>query len=106
LFVGTALFLSQDYDRALAVLRRGASATPEFIGLHGLLAVTYAEMGRMDEARAAVAEMLRINPEFSVEELASRNLERLDPESAERFLAAARKAGIPERRSESVGDDS
>jgi adenylate cyclase len=106
LFVGTALFLSQDYDRALAVLRRGASATPEFIGLHGLLAVTYAEIGRMDEARAAVAEMLRINPEFSVEELASRNLERLDPESAERFLAAARKAGIPERRSESVGDDS
>jgi TolB-like protein/class 3 adenylate cyclase len=44
LFVGTALFLSQDYDRALAVLRRGASATPEFIGLHGLLAVTYAEI--------------------------------------------------------------
>jgi len=104
--VGTRLLLSRNYDRAVAILRRGASATPDFIGLYGLLAVTYAEMDRMEEARAAVAEMLRINPEFSVEELASRNLEGLDPESAERFLAAARKAGIPERRSESAGDDS
>ena len=103
---GTALFLSRDYDRAVAVLRRGASANPDFIGLHGVLALTYAEMGRMAEARAAVAEMLRINPEFSVEELASRNLQGFDPESAERFLAAARKAGIPEQRPDSGGDDS
>jgi TolB-like protein len=106
LFVGTALFLSQDYDRALAVLRRGASATPDFIGLHAVLALTYAEMDRMEEARAAVAEMLRINPEFSIEELASRNLQGFDPESVERFLAAARKAGIPERRADSAGDAS
>jgi adenylate cyclase len=105
-YVGTALFLSRDYDRALTVLRRGASATPDFIGLHGILAVTYAEMGRMEEARGEVAEMLRINPEFSIEELASRNLEGLDPESVEHFLAAARKAGIPERNPDSASNDS
>ena len=106
LAVGTVLFVSRDYDRALAVLGRGAKATPDFIGLHAVLALTYAEMGRMEEARAAVAEMLRINPEFSIEEVASRNLQGFDPESAERFLAAARKAGIPEQRPDSGGDDS
>jgi len=37
------------------------------VGAHAHLAIDYMELGREDTARAEVAEVLKLNPEFSVE---------------------------------------
>jgi hypothetical protein len=56
----------------------------------------YSELGREQEARAEAAEVLRISPSFSVEELKRRLPYWREPraERAERQLAELRKAGL------------
>jgi len=60
---------------------------------HLNLAVIYSEMGREEEARAEAAEVLRINPNFSLE-VARQVLPIKDPADLERYLAGLRKAGL------------
>jgi hypothetical protein len=50
-------------------------------------------LGREEEARAEAAEMLRINPKFSVEKWAKR-LTYKNQADADRFISALRKAGL------------
>ena len=92
--LGVTLFALGEHERAVAAVRRAVVHTPDFTGLHGMLAINYAELGRMDEARAAVAELQRISPEFTLQELEQRNLAGVEPELVRRVVAAARKAGL------------
>jgi len=57
------------------------------------LATTYIWMGREEEARAEAAEILRINPKFSVDYYAKR-LPFKDQSVNDRIVAALRKAGL------------
>jgi len=47
--------------------RRRFSASPDNLLAHVLLTTTYSKMGREKEARAEAAEVLRINPKFSLD---------------------------------------
>jgi adenylate cyclase len=60
------------------------------------LAVTYIRLGKEEEARAYAAEVLKINPKYSLEGLRSKSRFK-DPAHMERYLDALRKAGIPEK---------
>ena len=51
------------------------------------------ELGRLEEARAEVAEALRLIPNASLERM-KQNLPFKDPAALEHFLAALRKAGL------------
>ena len=55
--------------------------------------VKYSELDREEEARAEVAEVLRINPKYSLEGVRQR-LPFKDPVQLECILAALRKAGL------------
>ena len=57
------------------------------------MAVIYSELGREEEARTEVAEVLRINPNFSLKVFKQR-LPYKDPAEVERYVAALRKAGL------------
>ena len=70
-----------------------AARNPDFLGTHGNLAVIYSELDREEEARAEVAEVLRLSPNYSLEGLRQRLFYK-DPAEAERYLAALRKAGL------------
>ena len=61
--------------------------------IHFQLAGIYSELGREEEAQAAAAEVLRLNPNFSLEVWRQR-IHFKDPTIVERWLAAARKAGL------------
>ena len=63
---------------------------------HGALAASYAQLGRIDEARAALAEVLRVEPDLTLGKLRDRFSPTTDPDPLERFLDALRKAGLPE----------
>ncbi|NOT54174.1 MAG: tetratricopeptide repeat protein [Deltaproteobacteria bacterium] len=85
--------LAGRYQEALAFGKQFATRHPDFHPIHFHLAVCYAELGQLKEARVAATEMLRLNPTFT---LAS--FERFwpvkDPAVMERTLAALRKAGL------------
>ena len=57
------------------------------------MAAIYATVGNEDEARAAAAEVLRLDPNFSVERH-FKNLPWRDREGKERLMDALRRAGL------------
>jgi hypothetical protein len=58
-----------------------------------MLAVVYSELGQTIEARAKASEVLRLNPQFSLE-VHRQRMPIKDPAVLERHLAALRKAGL------------
>ena len=60
---------------------------------HLILAATYVMNNQPEEARIEAAEVLRINPNFTVERLAKVR-PHIDPENTDRFVNALRKAGL------------
>ena len=63
--MGIAYHLTGEYDKAVEILEKGRDRNPGSHLPHLRLAALYAEMDRMEEARAA-AEVLRIDPKFTV----------------------------------------
>ncbi len=54
-------------EKATDVLERGVKRAPDYVAVHHYLAISYATLDRMEEARAQMNEVLRINPRFSIE---------------------------------------
>ena len=74
-------------------MRQFLSRYPNILGVHLNLAAVYSELGKETEARAEVAEVLRINPHFSLEVYRQREPLK-DPARLERRLAVLRRAGL------------
>lgn len=78
---------------SLVPLKKALTLNPDLWAAHGNLAACYAELGRLEEARAAVAELQRINSKFSLE-VFKHFLPYKDPAEVEHFLDSMRKAGL------------
>ena len=91
--VGTAYAVAEHYEEARSALQRYLSRFPNILPAHLTLAVVYSELGQDVEARAEVAEVLRLNPNFSLE-VHRQRMPIKDPEVLERHIAALRKAGL------------
>ena len=78
---------------ALAPLKQFLTRYPDILGAHLTLAAVYSELGREAEAQAEAAEVLRLNPQFSLE-VHKQRAPIKDPMVLERQLAALRKAGL------------
>jgi adenylate cyclase len=81
------------YEEAIAAFKRALTRRNPILPAHQFLATIYSRLGREEEARAEVAEILRISPNFSLEVLRQR-LPYKDPAVLERFLDGLRKAGL------------
>jgi len=81
------------YEEAIPVLKQVLAYNPNNYIAHWGLVVSYSELGREEEARAAGAEILRIVPQFSIEKWKPMAPYK-DPAVTERFAAAMRKAGL------------
>jgi adenylate cyclase len=91
--VGTAYAVAGRYEEARAVLQRYLSHYPNILPAHLMLAAVYSELGQAAEARAEATEVLRLNPQFSLE-VHRQRMPIKDPEVLERHIAALRKAGL------------
>ena len=91
-FEGRAYYLMGRYADAIPLLKINAESptgsTPALMGL----AFCYVETGRIDEAKAAAAEILRINPQFSL--MAQMQMSPLQPPIRDRFYKDLAKAGL------------
>ena len=91
--IGIAYAMVGHFEEARTILQRSLSRYPNILPVHVTLAAVYSELGQNAEARAEVAEVLRLNPNFSLDVHKQRTLIR-DPAVLERHIAALRKAGL------------
>jgi adenylate cyclase len=91
--LGTAYIGMERYEEAITVLKKALHYIPDFFEAHLRLAACYAALGREEEAHAEAAEVLRLNPKFSVKKFAKR-LPIRDTAVKERYIDALRKAGL------------
>jgi tetratricopeptide (TPR) repeat protein len=80
-------------EEAAALSHRLLKQSPNFLASHLQLADIYSQLGREAEAQAAAAEVLRINPQFSLE-VHKQRVPLKDPAVLERHITALRKAGL------------
>jgi adenylate cyclase len=83
------------YEEAIAACQEAIRRQSNNVFAHLILASTYIMVGREPEARVEAAEILRINPKFSLERFAKVR-PHIDPENTARFVDALRKVGLPE----------
>jgi len=91
-WLGLALFMKGRFEEAVLVFKKVHQRAPNHIGAHVMLSATYSKMGREKEARAETAEVLRINPKFSVDYWA--NMLPLRDQPKDDIINAVRKAGL------------
>src|SRR5262245_6512382 len=95
--LGLAHYMLKQYAQAVPLLRECASRAPDFRSGHVWLAATYAQLGKPEEARAEAAEVLRIEPNWTIEGTQARHTPFKRTEDAEHLFDGLRKAGLPER---------
>jgi adenylate cyclase len=94
-FMGLANYMLKRYPEALRWLRECALRLPNMQVPRIWLASAYAQLGQIEEARKEAAEVLRINPGFTIEGF-GRILPYKDPKDVEHRVDGMRKAGLPE----------
>ena len=85
--------LTGQFERAIATYKRILLRNPNHMLSHFGLAVVYSVLGREAEAKAEVAELLRINPHLSLD-VVQRISPFKDPAVIEQIVVALRKAGL------------
>ncbi len=91
--VGAAYAVAGRYEEAYGPLQRYLSRYPNLLPAHLTLAVVYSELGQTAEAQKEAAEVLRLNPNFSLE-VHKQRMPIKDPAVLERHIAALKKAGL------------
>ncbi len=86
-------------DDALPWLQQSIAITPASGRSHMLLAAAYQKLGRIDEAKAAMQEGLRLRPGTTALTVAppTRNASPVYLEASPRVIQAMIDAGLPER---------
>lgn len=91
--LGFAYLVAGQYEEAIEAYNKTVKKQSNFIVAHILLAGTYSLMGREKDAHEAALEVLKIDPEFSL-----RNLAKASPmknqDELKRYIEALRKAGL------------
>jgi adenylate cyclase len=95
--LGLARYTLREYAQALPPLRECTSRAPDMSVGQVWLAANLAQLGRLDEARAEAAEVLRLDPKYTIDGTARRLAPFKRPEDAEHIFDGLRKAGLPER---------
>jgi len=94
---GIALRMTRRFEEAVSAYKKAVQRAPDNFLAHVGLTATYSLMGREQEARAEAAEVLRINPKFSLNNYA-KALPPLPPNQdqskRDEFINALRKAGL------------
>jgi TolB-like protein/Tfp pilus assembly protein PilF len=85
------------YDKAVEAFKVLVVREPHSIVGHQGLAIAYIRLGRKEQARSEVAEVLRLFPEFSLEVYRKQAHGRdMDPAVVTSDIEALREAGLPE----------
>jgi TolB-like protein len=88
-----ALFALERYEETIAVCRATTASHPHHAGAWRLMTVSLGLLGRVDEAKDALAHTLTLQPDLSSAHVEI-NTVYANPEDRSRFLEGLRKAGL------------
>jgi adenylate cyclase len=88
-----ALFALERYEEAIAVCRATSALHPNHAGAWRLMTVSLGLLGRIDEAKQALAHTRKLQPDLSAEHV-EKNTVFANPSDRSRFLLGLRKAGL------------
>ncbi|MBN1107007.1 MAG: hypothetical protein JXL84_26625 [Deltaproteobacteria bacterium] len=91
--LGLANWLLGQDKKAIALCKKSLEQSPDYIVCRGFLPAIYMSSGQEEHARAAAKEVLRIDPEFSVDPFAKSKPFK-NPADRERLIDALHKAGL------------
>jgi adenylate cyclase len=91
--LGYAYPKAEQYNKVIKWCEKAVRQQPDDIFAHIMMASVYSFSGRDDEAQVEAAEVLRINPKFSLEKYA-KIIEYKNQEDKDRVIEALRKAGL------------
>jgi TolB-like protein/class 3 adenylate cyclase len=98
--VGLAKLHLGSYEQAVAWCRRAVEANRNYPPAHFMLAAALAQLGRLEEAHAAVNAGLTVNPTFAISHVRTLWVARSDNPTylaqLEPIFDGLRKAGVPE----------
>jgi len=94
--LGLAHYVLKLYSQALPLLRDYVSRAPNGRSGHVWLAETHAQLGQLEEARAETAEVLRLQPKFTIAGSTRPVMAFKSTEDEKHFFDGPRKAGLPE----------
>lgn len=92
--LGIAYLMLGRYEESIAVLKQLIHREPNMPGAHGALAAAYIMAGKEPEARAEAAELLRINPDFSLQKFEKGFPLKSGDDLRNRLIEPQRKAGL------------
>jgi adenylate cyclase len=91
-FLAVAYRDSGQYEKAIEASKKALQQEPNYQFPYIHMAVSYVRLGREEEARAAAAELLRVNPKFSLERYAK--ILPFTKPVTDRVVGDLRKAGL------------
>jgi TolB-like protein/Tfp pilus assembly protein PilF len=91
--LGISYTLTKQYDKAITWCEKAVRREPNSLFARLFLAAAYSRAGRNEEARIEAAEVLRINPNFSLEKFA-KSVTYKNQEDVEQTVSALRRAGL------------
>jgi adenylate cyclase len=94
-FYGNALRQTGRFEEAVSAYKKALQREPNNFFAHVRLAATYSMMGREKEAQTEAAEVLRLNPKFSLDSYGKvLSATSKGPTGIEKFITALRNAGL------------
>jgi len=87
--LGLSYCYTGQYEKAIEWCEKAVREAPDSLYARIMMTVVYSDSGRLEEARAEAAEVLRIQPKFTVKRGAYKR-----KEDTERFVSALYKAGL------------
>jgi TolB-like protein/cytochrome c-type biogenesis protein CcmH/NrfG len=94
-FMAQAYFQLERYEETVELLRRRLVRSPYSDSSRMLLASCYGYLGKHDAARKAWRELMKINPDFSLEQR-RKVLPYKNPEDFEQIVIGLRKSDLPD----------
>jgi tetratricopeptide (TPR) repeat protein len=91
--LGLSYCYTGQYEEAITWCEKAVQRGPDSFVARMMMAVVYSDSGRVEEARAEAAEMLRLNPKFTLKKLEKKLTYKREADR-QRFLGALRKAGL------------
>jgi TolB-like protein len=88
-----ALFALERYEEAIAVCRSTTALNPNHVGAWRLMTVSLGLLGKIDEAKDALAHTLVLQPDLTTAHV-EKNTVYANPSDRSRFLLGLRKAGL------------
>ena len=93
--LGLYYWFTGQFGKTIAACRKALDIDPEDITTYRNMAAAYTVLGKDEEAHSATANVLRLEPDFTIREHFE-NMPWRDRDGMQRFMDALRRAGLPE----------